>query len=413
MSVTIAEGTVAQSFEEKVARLDSLLQTFSDEELRRLAVLLQQQLAFHQRPPLVEMELIVTYRCNLACDYCFMRKHNLCMDKETALQAIDFLLIYAKDHPFVNVTFFGGEPLLELELMREVAEYVTEQAKAKGKEVHFACTINGTLVSEEALAFARQFGFLYLLSLDGAKEAHDKHRKFVSGKGSFETIAAKLPLLKQKQGWLGARVTVTPETIFSLANGVKELFAMGINQFLIGLVHEADWDKESLREIERQYELLLQFYLWAKERKLPLRMTMFEKGLEEVRKERKRYWGCGAGTGRVAVAPDGSIYPCSRFAGSQGKQYIIGHIEEGFYESRLPEAIRAGVWARPKCVKCPLADICSGGCPAVNLEATGSLYEPPKAYCADMAAWVKVVGKLPKAALRDGAVEQKPCPVEG
>ncbi|MCS7187224.1 MAG: hypothetical protein RMK89_09765, partial [Armatimonadota bacterium] len=168
-----------------------------------------------------------------------------------------------------------------------------------GKEVHFACTTNGTLLSEEALDFARSFGFLYLLSLDGSKQTHDLHRKFENGMGSFEFIASKLPLLKRKQGWLGARVTVTPETIGKLAENVKELFEMGINQFLIGLVHEAEWDKEALKEIERQYELLLEFYLWSKEKNLPLRMTMFEKSLDEVKKERRHLWGCGAGTGRL------------------------------------------------------------------------------------------------------------------
>jgi len=251
---------VEQGFEEKVRRLDEILQTFSDEEIRKLALLLERQLDFQKRPPLVEMELIITYRCNLACDYCFMRKQKLCMDRETAIQSIDFLLAYSKDHPFVNVTFFGGEPLLNLGLMEEVAEYVTEKAKEMGKEVHFACTTNGTLMTEEALDFSRRFGFLYLLSLDGSKQVHDLHRKFADGMGSFEVIVSKLPLLKRRQGWLGARVTVTPETIGQLAEGVRELFELGINQFLIGLVHEADWDGETLKEIERQYEMLLQFY---------------------------------------------------------------------------------------------------------------------------------------------------------
>ena len=413
MAATAIAEELALSFEEKVARLDEVLQTFSDEEMCRLALLLERQLEFHKRPPLVEMELIVTYRCNLACDYCFMRKQDLCMDKEIALQAVDFLLTYSKDHPFVNVTFFGGEPLLHLDLMGEVAAYVTERAKELGKKVNFTCTTNGTLLTEKALDFSNRFGFLYLLSLDGSEQAHNLHRRFPNGQGSFEVIISKLPLLKRRQGWLGARVTVTPETIGWLAEGVKELFELGINQFIIGLVHEADWDKETLSEIERQYDLLLEFYLWAKEKNLPLRMTMFEKSLDEVKRERKHFWGCGAGSGRIAVTGEGKIYPCSRFAGSNDDRYVIGHIEEGFYKSKLPEALKAGAWARPKCVKCPFSDICSGGCPAVNLEATGSLYEPPKAYCAEVRAWAKAISKLPKIASPDAEGQNKPCPMEG
>lgn len=137
-------ATSKRDFGEKVKRLNEILQTFSHEEMRKLALIFEHQLDFHKRSPLFEMELIITYRCNLACNYCFMRKQNLSMDRETALQSIDFLLAYSKDHPFVNVTFFGREPLIYLGLMEEVAEYVTEQAREMGKEVHFACTTNGT-----------------------------------------------------------------------------------------------------------------------------------------------------------------------------------------------------------------------------------------------------------------------------
>jgi uncharacterized protein len=409
------EPDVSEEFTQKLADLDEVLQRFSDEEMRQVALLLDQQVQFLNRPPIVEMELIVTSRCNLACDYCFMRKQNLCMSKETAFKAVDFLLTYSKKQPLVNITFFGGEPLLSLGLMQDVAAYVTEQAKASGKKVTFSCTTNGTLLREKALDFARQYGFLYLLSLDGMEENHNRHRRFVSGRGSFDVIISRLPLLKRRQGWVGTRLTVTPESIFQLTEDVKALFGLGVNQFLIGLVYEANWDKESLAEIERQYHLLSLFYLEAKEKRLPLRLTMFEKGLEEVRRESKSLWGCGAGTGRMAVTPDGWIYPCSRFVGfDNGKgDYKIGHIEDGFNKSRLPTALRAGQWARSKCRKCPLAEICTGGCPALNLEATGSLYEPTEAYCAEVQAWANVTSKLPTAALPERENEAQSCPVEG
>lgn len=140
---------------------------------------------------------------------------------------------------------------------------------------------------------------------------------------------------------------------------------------------------------------------------------MFEKSLEEVREEVRYFWGCRAGMGRVAVTPDGSLYPCSRFVGLNDEKgiYQIGHIEEGFYKSDLPKALQAGDWARFKCRRCPLAELCAGGCPAVNLVATGSLYEPPKSYCVEMKAWANTVAKLPKTFLAKGMA--KTCPVEG
>jgi len=142
---------------------------------------------------------------------------------------------------------------------------------------------------------------------------------------------------------------------------------------------------------------------------------MFERGLEEVRHDRKSAWGCGAGRGRLAVTPNGLIYPYSRFVGSDNGKgtYQIGHVEDGFNKSKLPEALRAGEWARLKCRKCPLAEICAGGCPAVNLEATGSLYEPPEVHCAEMRAWANTISKLPTAVVPKKAEAASPCPGEG
>lgn len=144
-------------------------------------------------------------------------------------------------------------------------------------------------------------------------------------------------------------------------------------------------------------------------------LSHFEKNLDELRQQRKQLGGCGAGTGRVAVTPDGRIYPCSRFIGSdRGRGTCpIGHVEEGFYKSKLAEALRAGEWARLKCRKCPLAERCAGGCPAVNLEATGSLYEPPEVHCAEMRAWANTISKLPTAVVPKKAEAASPCPGEG
>lgn len=144
--------------------------------------------------------------------------------------------------------------------MKFVAEYATEKASQLGKEVKFACTTNATLLTEEHLRFTQQYGFLYLLSIDGVKEVHDKYRVKANGQGSFDDIMKKLPMLKRLQGWLGTRMTVNPDTVHRLSESVQALFEMGINQFLIGVNTDVPWSKEAMRTYAREMRKVWEFY---------------------------------------------------------------------------------------------------------------------------------------------------------
>lgn len=129
-----------------------------------------------------------------------------------------------------------------------------------------------------------------------------------------------------------------------------------------------------------------------------LRLPLFERSLEAVMEMNKKRWGCAAGITKIAITPEGWIYPCSRFVSvvsGKESQYQLGHLTQGWRPLPSPSPFQAGQWARSKCARCPIADFCTGGCPAVNLEATGSIYEPPKSLCAEMGAWLNALRKLP------------------
>jgi len=329
-------------------------------------------------PPLNMMELFLTEACNLRCDYCFVatKRAYRRMSWEVAKRAIDFLMKESKEEKEVEILFFGGEPLLAFPLMRKVAEYAVQKADSLGKKVSFTCTTNATLLTEEHLRFAQQYGFLYLLSIDGVKEVHDKYRVKANGQGSFDDIMKKLPMLKRLQGWLGTRMTVNPDTVHRLSESVQALFEMGINQFLIGVNTDVPWSKEAMRTYAREMKKVWEFYQQKKREGAPIRIVEFDETLEERRNRLCSVWGCDAGRTRVAVSIDGKLYPCARFVSTYPEidgKYCLGDVWQGWTDLEKRLDLMAGLERRTKCQNCKLASFCTGGCPAVNLYTTGNL----------------------------------------
>jgi len=186
------------------------------------------QNAIHLIPqPITRLELFLTENCTLNCDYCFVasKKKGHRMSWETAKKAVDFLMIQSSNLSEIHITFIGGEPLLEFPLMKRIACYAESCAEQYGKNINYAVTTNGTIMSNEIAEFAQKHCFNYLLSIDGNKETHDLHRKTYDGKGSYEMLTEKnFHLLKSIQGWMGARVTVNPDTVDHLASNIQILF---------------------------------------------------------------------------------------------------------------------------------------------------------------------------------------------
>lgn len=361
-----------------------------------LATAIARRVAIKLLSPITKMELFLTEACNLQCNYCFVatKKTYKRMSKEVAQRAIDFLMKESRNEKEVSITFFGGEPLLIFPLMKFVAEYTTEKASQLGKEVKFACTTNATLLTEEHLRFAQQYGFLYLLSIDGVKEVHDKYRVKANGQGSFDDIMKKLPMLKRLQGWLGTRMTVNPDTVHRLSESVQALFEMGINQFLIGVNTDVPWSKEAMRTYAREMKKVWEFYQQKKREGAPIRIVEFDETLEERRNRLCSVWGCDAGRTRVAVSTDGKLYPCARFVSTYPEidgKYCLGDVWQGWTDLEKRLELMAGLERRTKCQNCKLASFCTGGCPAVNLYTMGNLYEPSPMDCHITAVYVALL----------------------
>ncbi len=187
-------------------------------------------------PKITNIELILTNDCCCACDYCWTsRGDRRAMTRDVARDALDFQMAASGSQKQLRILFFGGEPLLEFDLLRFVVETGSEMARSAGKSIGFDMTTNGIPLDEEMLGFLSEHGIKLLLSIDGTRSVHDKHRPMRDGSASYDQIMGKIPLLKAYQPWLGTRLTVHTDTIGRLSDGVRHLHQRGINQFLIGL----------------------------------------------------------------------------------------------------------------------------------------------------------------------------------
>ncbi len=378
------------------------LEKLSDRDLGAVVgSVLQRVMKVTLTKPAVTLDLFLTFNCNLRCDYCFVegKDQGQVMPLSTAQKGVDFVIEQSAHKKEIEIVFFGGEPLLELDLMRSVAAYARSSAAEKGKTVRFSITTNGTLLNDSALEFAEEFGILYMLSLDGAQATHDSHRRTIDGTGSFNRIVSRLPLLKQRQEWLAARITVSPDTAASLATDIRTLFDMGINQFFVEPDFFADWSTSQIAGYREQYQRLADLYIELRTDNQPIRIIDFESSLEDRRSRYAGRWGCHAGRGRLTVTPDGVIYPCNRFAGlgNGAAVYRLGDLSEGLTEyKQIRDLMDDRDNVRPKCMNCSIADYCQGGCPAANLATGGTIYTVPPICCAHTQALASVLRERPE-----------------
>lgn len=354
-------------------------------EAEELAGAVAEKLNRESFPAVTEMELLLTEACDQRCDYCFVegKGRGRPMDGETARKAVDLLFRESRQSPRLKILFFGGEPLLEYDLLEEIVGYAETKAARSGQTVIFNMTTNAALLNRPRCAFLARRRVKYLVSIDGPREVHDRHRRRPDGGSSYLLISEKVPLMKEYQPWLGARMTVHPDTAGEMAGSFSHLAELGFSQFLIGPVTGVEWPEEALDlyrdgmiEIARRLKLLL-------DAGRPLRVNPLEESLE-MRAGKKRYRGCRAGRQSLTVTADGLLYPCSKMVGVMGRERLrpLGSLEEGI--TAINDRLRyCGLFPPPDnaCAGCPREDICAGGCFAVNWQETGDIFRPAPSEC--------------------------------
>ena len=375
------------------------LRNLGEEDLQTLAQRFAAAMAKASRPSIRKLELFITEDCNLRCDYCWVPKNPRCMTLDIAERAIDFVLGDLGPADSVEVTLFGGEPLLEFELVQRVMSYGAERARAIGKRVGWALTTNGTLLTPEMVEFAHRHGLNYLLSIDGIREAHDQHRRFSDGRGSFDEIAKRLPMLRNIQGWVGTRMTVTPTNVRYLRDSVSALVGLGINQFLIGDDVGSRWTRDGIALLQQQWIEVAEIYHNTRSAGYPIRITAFEDKPGRENRDLTHMWGCEAGRDKIAVMPSGDIYPCARFVDKAGIQdeFWLGHVDVGIVAERTRRELTDDRDViRYRCMRCSERRRCTGSCPATNYLCTGSPFVAPRFDCTMRKFWGRLRRERPE-----------------
>ncbi|MBQ2833930.1 MAG: thioether cross-link-forming SCIFF peptide maturase [Clostridia bacterium] len=333
--------------------------------------------------------LHVAHTCNLNCSYCFASQGKYHGDRalmsfEVGKRALDYLIEHSGSRRNLEVDFFGGEPLMNWDVVKQLVEYARSVEKAAGKNFRFTLTTNGVLIDDEVIEFSNREMSNVVLSLDGRKEIHDRLRVDYAGNGSYDRIVPKFKEFVEKRGGKNYYMRGT----FTHANPdfTKDVFHMadmGFTELSMEPVVCAEGDpagltKEDIEVVKEEYETLATEMLRRRQEGRPFTFYHYMIDLTSGPCIYKRISGCGSGTEYMAVTPWGDLYPCHQFVGEEA--YKLGNIWDGVTNTQLREEFRAcNAYARPECRDCWAKLYCSGGCAANAYHATGTIrgvYEP-------------------------------------
>lgn len=327
--------------------------------------------------------LHVAHTCNLDCSYCFARQgkyqgERALMSYETGKQALDFLIASSGARTNLEVDFFGGEPLMNWEVVKELVAYGRSQEAVHNKKFRFTLTTNGVLLNDEIIAFANREMHNVVLSLDGRKEVHDHFRSDCQGRGSYDRIVPNFQKLAAQRGQTGyyMRGTFTHNNT-DFTNDILHMLDLGFTELSMEPVvcDPADpyaLTEEDLPVLFEQYELLAKEMLRRKREGRPFTFYHYMIDLAAGPCLYKRISGCGSGTEYMAVTPWGELFPCHQFVGDP--QYSMGNVWDGVTNPRIRDAFKlCNVYARPECGDCWAKLYCSGGCAANAYHAAGSI----------------------------------------
>ena len=356
--------------------------------------------------------LHVAHTCNLNCSYCFASQGKYHGDRavmsfEVGKRALDFLMENSGTRRNLEVDFFGGEPLMNFQVVKDLVAYARSVEKERGKNFRFTLTTNGVLVDEDVIDFANRECSNVVLSLDGRKEIHDRYRVDYAGNGSWDNIVPKFQRFVEARGgkeyyMRGTFTHANPDFL----KDIQQMLDLGFNELSMEPVVCAEGDPAGLTEedmavVMEQYEKLAELMLERDKEGRPFTFYHYMIDLSGGPCIYKRISGCGSGTEYMAVTPWGDLYPCHQFVGEE--RFKLGDIWKGVDNTEIQnEFASCNVYAHPECRDCWARLYCSGGCAANAYHATGKvtgIYEKgctlfkKRMECAIMVAVARALGE--------------------
>ena len=327
--------------------------------------------------------LHVAHTCNLNCSYCFASQgkyhgERALMSLETGKRAIDFLIENSGYHKNLDIDFFGGEPLMNWDVCKELVKYGREQEKIHGKNIRFTLTTNGVLLNDDVTEFCNKEMHNVVLSLDGRKEVNDRFRVDMAGNGSYDRIVPNFQKFVEKRGSKSyyMRGTFTHHNT-DFVNDIKHMLDLGFTELSMEPVvtdpsSPSALTEEDLPVLFEQYEELARLMVKRYNEGKPFTFYHYMLDLTCGPCIYKRVAGCGSGTEYLAVTPWGDLYPCHQFVGDPN--YKMGDIYTGVTATETRDKFAScNAYSRPECNDCWAKLYCSGGCAANSYHATGDI----------------------------------------
>ena len=327
--------------------------------------------------------LHVSHTCNLNCSYCFASQgkykgERALMSFEVGKRAFDFLIENSGTRRNLEVDFFGGEPLMNWDVVKQLVAYARSIEKEHNKNFRFTLTTNGLLIDDEVIDFLNKEMSNVVLSLDGRREVNDHFRVDYAGKGSYDTIVPKFKHLVERRGGRDyyVRGTFTHNNV-DFTNDIIHMADLGFSELSMEPVVCPPNDPyaltdEDMPKIFEQYELLAKEMIKRKKEGRPFTFYHYMLDLKNGPCIYKRITGCGSGTEYMAVTPWGELFPCHQFVGDE--KYSLGDIWNGVKNTAIQDEFRkCNAYSRPECKDCWARLYCSGGCAANSYHATGSI----------------------------------------
>ena len=327
--------------------------------------------------------LHIAHTCNLNCEYCFAGQgkyhgEDALMSFEVGKQALDFLVKNSGTRKNLEVDFFGGEPLVNFEVVKQLVKYARSIEKENNKHFRFTLTTNGVLLNDDVIDFLNEEMDNVVLSLDGRKEINDAKRKNINGDGSYDIIVPKFKKFVEKRGnkEYYMRGTFTRNNL-DFTNDIFHMADLGFTELSMEPVVSSEETDYSLREedldkIYEQYEILAKEMIKRKKQGNPFTFYHYMIDLSGGPCIYKRITGCGSGTEYLAVTPNGDFYPCHQFVGD--KKFLMGNVKDGIANKELRDEFKlCNVYSRKECKDCWAKLYCSGGCSANSYHTTGSI----------------------------------------
>ena len=348
------------------------------------------------------VELFISHACNFRCRYCYERGNdsiaNRHMPPAVARQAVDFAVARSGSLRRVNFTFFGGEPLLNMDGLRFVVDHARKRCRAAGKRARFAVVTNGSRVNEQTAAFLRDNGFAVTLSFDGPPEVHNRMRPFANGRPSFEATLAGATALRRAGIDLFVRCTVTrhcldtPKLVCFFRDQGFEHFQLTRSEGRVDMIgpHDlgpSDWAIARGHEGRLADELLHSLSAGSRKHRTPVLIS-----LDEIHHCRSAGLPCGVTRGVTTIDAEGKLYPCHRYVGMD--KFVIGDIWEGVSRERQATYLREFFAVRSACQGCWARNVCEVHCPWYLSTAEGRVVSPPEWRCreakanAELAVWL-------------------------